>query len=554
MSAVQRLCLPWNWSVGNVPALLFLFINIYLGFFSDLPMWVYVTVSLVFRAAYNVGLGALLHHQSLHKRITQFYTRWARHPNERLRKLLDGVVRSNMQSDFDPSKFPVALKAWLMFRHLVDTILANDVAALIALFLHCVRLPSWSDFGPALLLQYAAGLALVAFNYWAKVDAHRCIGDYCWYWGDFFFRLEQNLTFDGIFELFPHPMYTVGYAMYYGLALLSRSYTFFFVSLASHLLQLAFLVLVEEPHIQRLYGKPADGAEAQKVLSEEGLLKKRESVFVFGLDFLDAADVALAATMAYLCLSSWFMPQWLVWLQALVWRAVHWAFVFVVLYNQSKYRSWTKRFDSVSEAFSNWRRMFNFTSTASLVSFATAAFKFAFVHFERHGWSTSFAAGILLGLALVAVNVYSWRSAHASIGDFGWYYGDFFVPPDHTEKWRPQLCYTGVYRFLNNPECVTGYFGLYGLALLAQSYWILLLAILAHVANIVFVSVVENPHVRRLYAGRVRKEAPLPRAINHLISEVDRSGTLRAEVDRARSRAVGELLVVYKSGAPICPQ
>jgi phosphatidylethanolamine N-methyltransferase len=57
--------------------------------------------------------------------------------------------------------------------------------------------------------QYAIGLALGGFNYWAKVDAHRCIGEYCWYWGDFFYRKDQNLTFDGIFELFPHPMYVL---------------------------------------------------------------------------------------------------------------------------------------------------------------------------------------------------------------------------------------------------------------------------------------------------------------------------------------------------------
>src|SRR5690349_4077914 len=51
-------------------------------------------------------------------------------------------------------------------------------------------------------------------------------------------------------------MYSVGYAGYYGIALMMASYHVLFISIVAHAAQFAFLTLVEEPHIQKIYNPP----------------------------------------------------------------------------------------------------------------------------------------------------------------------------------------------------------------------------------------------------------------------------------------------------------
>ncbi|KAK9455415.1 phospholipid methyltransferase-domain-containing protein [Dipodascopsis uninucleata] len=241
-------------------SLLSFYVFLVVTFPSKYGKWIILAIYALSRSMYNGGLGYLLYQQSFNKKLTK----WAAKtkifskpgPNATmLRKQLYDVVRQELSSkmgiDYNFETVPIEYNTWLLFRRLVDFVLMSDFVSYMLFAGYCFNVPQMSM--KMHVARWTVGVFLFLFNLWVKLDAHRVVKDYAWYWGDFFFLEDLELSFDGVFEFFPHPMYSVGYVGYYGISLIAASWPLFFVSLTAHACQFAFLYLVEEPHIAKTY-------------------------------------------------------------------------------------------------------------------------------------------------------------------------------------------------------------------------------------------------------------------------------------------------------------
>lgn len=544
LDMVDSLAFPRNWGPSEAVVVSILALNcLSLVGLRSLPTGFYVALFAFWRLAYNVGLGVLLRSQS-HSSVV---TRWVEGLSPKATAALKRAVTGSMGADYRWSKAPVELNAWLVFRAGAMLVLANDGCTYVLLVAKCMAdagLPT----GPGGVVAAAIGGSLVAFCYWAKASAHRCVGDFAWYWGDFFFLMDGELVFDGVFELFPHPMYTVGYAAYYGFALISRSYTLLLTSMVAHALQLLFLVAIEEPHIQRTYGpkaaKPASAAPsttsaAASVAPSSPKLAPSSSGSAMAaaaasaaastaydllglaqLEPLRQGDLALGALLAHVVVTAiWpgLSPSYYM-TQLVAWRLAHWGGLGTLLYRQSARASWTRaaaaRGDSPTAAFAQWKRVYYTSAVVNRVVFFVAAAHVA------PGWvatclaSPAAAARTALGAGLGAIAFYATRSARDAIGEDAAAYADFFLPPT-----RKAPVYTGVFRYVNHPTAALGCLGTYGLALTTGSWALGAVAAASQLAHVAFVYTVEVPHMTRLYARR-RDAAALERALRRHAARV----------------------------------
>lgn len=196
---LAHLANPARWTPLDAPVIGAIALQL-LCFALRLPRPFFLLSFLIWRLCYNAGLGAILHGQSRDGAFTRLFSAlgFSLSPRDldastelpEWRKSLvrffnrELVNHLNEVEDAPPpppiSDLAPEFKSWMAFRFLVDTILLNDFFAYLIMALSYFTWPAWDlmDFGRIL-----AGAMLIWFNVWVKLDAHRVVKDYAWYWG-----------------------------------------------------------------------------------------------------------------------------------------------------------------------------------------------------------------------------------------------------------------------------------------------------------------------------------------------------------------------------------
>lgn len=518
---------------------------------NTLRIEIFIGLYIFWRFSYNFGIGYLLNVQSNHHKLVK----WAEKAKifeqngSLVSRLAEMEIRSQMGPEYSVQKYPIEFNTWLLFRKVVDLILMLDFTTFICLVIVCAINKDYQFINTdqqeiwLISTRLILGAILILFNLWVKVNAHNTIKDYAWYWGDFFFRQINNedLIFDGVFEMVPHPMYSVGYVGYYGFALISKSYTILAVAIFGHFLQMIFLHYIENPHIDKIYGPSGNEADIEKLLKLKDLRhfdNIKPLVGLWNFTWLRASDMTnlimvgtYSITIPYLASlvdtvkvgNTGIDPGNVLFALTIIIKVFESLSINILLILQSYYKTFTKWYlsndISAEKTLNNWSIMYN-----SLISLTYSSFfGLNFYHFliglesDKLFINSWVYLRIFLGILLVFTQVWINSSIIDLIGYFGWFYGDFFIPK--TSQQRAHLTKAGVYRYLNNPEQIFGVCGIMGVTLIIPSLENLICCVLWVVNNFFRINFIEKAHMIKIYGEQeVMKDSGVTKTFKkHLI-------------------------------------
>lgn len=527
---------------------------------NSIRIGIFIGFYLFWRTSYNFGIGYLLNLQSNHHGLVKLANRFQIFKSSNtstFSKLCQLEIKSQMGVNYSIEKYPVEFNTWLLFRKVVDLILMQDFTTFICLVIVCSIDKDYQFINTSqqsiwlVASRIVVGSFLILFNLWVKVNAHNTIKDYAWYWGDFFFRQINNeeLIFDGVFEMVPHPMYSVGYVGYYGFALISKSYTVLVVALWGHFLQMIFLHYIENPHIDKIYGASdnSDLAKLNKLKDLRNFDNLKPLVGLTNFDWIRSTDLItliLAATYSIILpvfaststgltlkigkfvdiptLSPTVMLFGLT-IGIKVFEAIS---INTLLILQSNYKTFTKFCLSndipVEESLNNWSVIYNSLIVLTYSSFVGLnIFHFLIgIKIDDLYIQSWLPLRIFLGITLIATQFWINSSIIDLIGYFGWFYGDFFIPRSSSPQ-RSHLTKAGIYRYLNNPEQIFGVCGVMGITLIVPSLENFLCCFLWVTNNFFRINFIEKYHMIKVYGEQeVLKDSGVTKTFKkHLIPQ-----------------------------------
>ncbi|KAI8616335.1 phospholipid methyltransferase-domain-containing protein [Chytriomyces sp. MP71] len=522
----------------------------------------FLTLFVFWRVLYNLAIGLLLRVQSDYNLLVRYAKRLGFGQNAGKRRgpwqafFISELIKKLELDDKEFNNLPVEFTTWILFRALVDTVLVNDFLSHTLFAIAYFKNPVYDNLGPELFgigwrdwLRYTAGCVLLLVNYGIKIEGNRAVSDYAWYWGDFFFfqtseSVPQSPTSPTdsaqepyapippphTFELAPHPMYSVGYIGFYAAALIAKSYTVFFVSLVAHLAQIGFFFFVESYHFERTYGPPAGDGNMTEGLQS---LFRRDLLVFKNFDPFRSTDVLTVLVWVLTFVNALVVGRvgenhegnWRVWYfvgQALIWRFMYSGVLGYVLHLQSKCTFWSRHFIKFGEtsfdAFRHWKIIYNLCQSMTYISFFLCAFM---LYKPPEIWLVgSVMLKHTVALILILLHIWTTFSIHKTLGEYGWFFGDFFIDSLVSSKSPTSTSftgatsaaasrgptYTGLYRFLNHPNAWAAAASAWGVTVATGSPHVLFVTLLSQFCGWCFVFLVEAPHMRRRYGDLVRTQ------------------------------------------------
>jgi phosphatidylethanolamine N-methyltransferase len=244
---------------------------------TPLSQFLFVINALVWRLWYTLGIGFLLNRQSFKKSWTRHFIKFGDDVHE----------------------------AWRQWKGIYHISMHMCYASFVAVAWKMYHVPADWSYG-TVLIRHVIGVALISLHVWTVSSIYDSLGEFGWFYGDFFFDQASKLTYDGIYRFLNNPERFLGLAGLWGFAIITYSRAMFALALTSHLLTLFVIQFVERPHMQKLHGeslrrqsglsKGIRRSLPKPILQLQGTVDRRiEQTADFIDEFIEAARPKLAA-------------------------------------------------------------------------------------------------------------------------------------------------------------------------------------------------------------------------------------------------------------------